>query len=149
MAQTREKKNTRFTVIKLLYLQTQANYMTVENAKLNAVGYAIYPSELDKFHAEFPDIDMAEFEAFLKTVDALKGAKKPGERKGGTSTTLNTPEHLTEIGIAVDKVVETVGYVNQVKALIKQINANLPKPYYCAFAIPKRVVKVKKEKVTK
>ena len=97
------KKVTRFDVISKYFMAVETGIQPLERAKQNIamLGYKIFKSELEKFAAEYPDINLDTFRTFLQAVDAYKvGGKKVTGVDGVRKTYIDTVEKATEVGVA-------------------------------------------------
>lgn len=132
------KKATRFDVISKYYMAVSTGIQPLEQAKQNIamLEYKIFESEIEKFGAEFPDINLDDFRAFLKSVDAYKvGGKKAGTGTGERKTYIDSVEKATEVGVAPENMEAYLALVHQVQPLVKQLNALCTKGRV-SFAIP-------------
>lgn len=113
MSKKRGSRPARFATIRGFFNTNAAGLLTSEAAKANveATGFVIYDSELEKFAAEYPDVDMVKFTEFIKAHGAHKVA---GKKVTGTQRQyqLNTPEKAAQIGVIPENVAEYVKLMN-------------------------------------
>lgn len=109
----RGSRPARFATLRGFYSTFKAGLMTSEIAKANveATGFVIYESELEKFATEYPDIDIADFTEFAKTHGAHKVA---GRKITGSARQyqLNTAEKAVQVGVAPENQEEFIKLVN-------------------------------------
>lgn len=138
-------RDTRFSFLKTFFSMSEAGLQTDEAIKQNIefAGFSIYEKELEKFAAEFPDIDVAKFTEFLKKYDVLKtGSKKVSDGSGKTS--LNTVEKAKTLGVADENVEKYIALVNQLYAIKKELQPLITLGTI-SLAIPIREQKEKKD----
>lgn len=113
MSKKRGSRPARFATLRGFYSTYKAGLLTSEAAKANveATGFVIYESELEKFAAEYPDINMDDFTEFIKTHGAHKIA---GKKVTGTQRQyqLNTKEKALQIGVAPENLDEYIKLMN-------------------------------------
>lgn len=140
MAVKRPKRNSRFDTVKQLYGMVAGNYATEEQAKAQfAYGQVvIFKSELEKFAEENPDIDIAQFEAFLNNTGALKVAGKKSVGGGNKMTSLGSPEKIADLGITPENVEAYQTALKAMQEAKKAINDLIvTKEFTCGFYITK------------
>jgi len=124
----RGSRDSRFAVMKTFYSTFKAGHMPEEIVKQNLefAGFSIYESELEKVPAEFPDIDVNDFRAFLEKFGVLKLKKAPSEGKGGGKLSLNTLEKAKAVGVLDENIEKYLEIVNKMFDLRKELQPIVP-----------------------
>jgi len=132
-------RESRFATLRGFYVTVKGELMSLDAAKANveAIGYVIYPKELKKFQEKFPEIDIEDFEAFLKEIDAWK---EPGKKKGSggaRQTSLDTDEKAASVGVTPENFEKYKNLISQMQELKHQVQAIVPDGTV-AISIPKK-----------
>lgn len=134
----RPKRDSRFDIIYKFYQGFRAEIQTLENVKdnLEMLEYFIFESEMEKFSAKYPEVDMINFKSFLEEVDGFKVAGKKSSGENGRTTRLNTAEKAESVGVAQADFPRYRELIETVFAATKELN-KLCTTGRVSFAIPK------------
>ncbi|MHB8362864.1 MAG: hypothetical protein ACYDBX_04575 [Patescibacteria group bacterium] len=90
----------RFDFFKQFYSMYKSGFANIDQAKSNVArsGHVLYKSEIEKFLAENPTFDAADFNEFLVSVGGLKSGGRV-LTGGNGQTKLNSPEKMAQLGI--------------------------------------------------
>lgn len=120
----RVKRDTRFSILRGFFNSYAKGYMD-DNAiesNIKEQDLFLYEKEIEKFAQAYPDVNMEEFEGWLKKFNAIKvaGQRKSGDGAGRQS--LNTKEKAEEYGVAPENVETYIGLINQIFAVSGEVD---------------------------